>query len=85
MTDEELRRTIIDVLCAIAPDIDSAEVEPDTDFREQFELDSMDFLNFAIALHDRLGVDIPEADYPRLATLDDAVGYLSEKLAAPTA
>lgn len=85
MTDDELRQTIIDVLCTIAPDIDPAEVGPDTNLREELELDSMDFLNFAIALHERLCVDIPEADYPKLATLDGGVAYLRERLAALTA
>ena len=82
MTEDDLRQTALGILCDIAPDIDPAEVGPDTNLREELELDSMDFLNFAIALHERFGIDIPEADYPRLVTLDGCVGYLSEKLAA---
>jgi len=46
------------------------------DLRDAIDLDSMDFLNFVIALHERTGVDIPEADYPRLRTLDGAIAYL---------
>lgn len=79
MTEEELRKTVIEVLCELAPDIDPDEVGPTTNLREELELDSMDFLNFVIALHERLGVDIPEADYPKLTTLDGCVSYLAEK------
>lgn len=82
MTDEELRQMIIDVVCEVAPDIPPEEVQGDTNLREELELDSMDFLNFAIALHDRLGVDIPETDYPQLVTLNGAVGYLRGKVPA---
>ena len=42
----------------------------------------MDFLNFITALHKRLGAAIPEADYPKLFTIDDAVDYLASKLPA---
>ena len=82
MTDEELRTIAIEVLCELAPDIDPDDVEADTDLREELELDSMDFLNFVIALHERFGVDIPEADYPKLATLSGCVSYLSGKIEA---
>lgn len=80
MTDEELRELVITVVCDVAPDISPNEVQGDTNLREELELDSMDFLNFAIALHDRLGVDIPETDYPQLVTLNGAVGYLKGKI-----
>jgi acyl carrier protein len=80
MTADQVRQVIIESLTKIAPEIDPASIVPGVNFREQFDLDSMDFLNFVLALHDRLGVEIPEADYPHLFTLDDAVAYL-----APTA
>jgi acyl carrier protein len=77
MTRDELRQTIVDALKRIAPEIDPASIDPAVSFRDQLDLDSMDFLNFVLALHGRLGIDIPEADYPRLSTLDDAVAYLA--------
>ncbi len=80
MTGEQLRQVIIEALTRIAPEIAPAEIVPGVSFRDQLDLDSMDVLNFVLALHERLGVDIPEADYPRLYTLDDAVKYLAAKL-----
>jgi acyl carrier protein len=81
MTDDEIRAVVIDALTRIAPEADAATIQPGVAFREQLDLDSMDFLNFVIALHERLGVAIPEADYPRLATLDAAVAHLARALA----
>jgi acyl carrier protein len=82
MTPEDLKKTIIDALSRIAPEIDPASIETSTSFRDQLDLDSMDFLNFVLALHDRLGIDIPEADYPRLYSLDSALSYLASKVTA---
>jgi acyl carrier protein len=78
----DLKATILDALCEIAPEIDIAAVDPKVELREQFDLDSMDMLNFVIGLHERLGVDIPEADYPQLDTLDGAIRYLERHAAA---
>jgi len=79
MTPDDIQRVIIDALTRIAPEIDPGLIQPGVSFRDQLDLDSMDFLNFVLAVHDRLGVDIPEADYPRLYTLDGAVAYISAK------
>jgi len=65
----------------IAPEIDLKTVAAGADLREALDIDSMDFLNFVTAIHHRLGVDIPEIDYPKLVTLDGAVHYLEAKLA----
>jgi acyl carrier protein len=65
----------------IAPEIDLKTVDAGADLREALDIDSMDFLNFVTAIHHRLGVDIPEIDYPKLVTLDGAVHYLEAKLA----
>ena len=81
MTKDEIRTVVLRSLGEIAPEADPATIKPDVGFRDQLDLDSMDFLNFVIALHQALGVDIPEADYPRLATLDGCVEYLAQ--AAP--
>lgn len=77
MNDEEIRQLIFDVLSEIAPEADPASIGGDKDMREALDLDSMDFLNFVIALHKRSGVEIPESDYPKLFTLDGAIAYLS--------
>jgi len=82
MTKDELRATALRVLGDIAPEADLASLKPDVDLREQLDLDSMDILNFVVGLHAAFGVEIPEADYPRFATLDGGVEYLTARLAA---
>jgi acyl carrier protein len=79
---QDLRATVLETLSDVAPEIDTASVDPMVELREQFDLDSMDMLNFVIGLHERLGVDIPEADYPQLGTLEGAVRYLQRQMAA---
>lgn len=79
MTREQVRATVLRVLGEIAPEADLAALKPDAPFREQLDLDSMDLLNVAVGLHGALGVDIPEADYPKLATLDACVDYLASR------
>jgi acyl carrier protein len=76
MKEAEARALIFDVLGGIAPEADPAAVGGDEDLREALDLDSMDFMNFVVALHERTGIDIPEADYPELRTLDGAIAYL---------
>jgi acyl carrier protein len=82
MNTDEIRETVLRVLGGIAPEADPATLAPDVGFRDQLDIDSMDFLNFAIALHQELGVDIPEADYGKLDTLDHCVEYLARALDA---
>jgi len=73
------KATICEILGAIAPEADFSTVSGGEDLREALDLDSMDFLNFVIALHERTGIDIPETDYPKLRTLDGAVSYLAKQ------
>jgi len=80
MTRDELARRVLALVTEIAPDVDPAGVIAAVDFRDQFDFDSMDTLNFAIALHGDLGVDVPEAEYSRLASLDKCVEYLAAKV-----
>lgn len=80
MTEAEIRSAFLEELTRIAPDIDPATVGPDDHLQDDLEIDFMDFLNLVAALHKRLGVDIPEVDYPRIATLALAVGYLKSKI-----
>ncbi|HLK09787.1 MAG TPA: phosphopantetheine-binding protein [Candidatus Binatia bacterium] len=77
MTGTEIRATVLRLLGDVAPEADLAALRPDAPLREQLDLDSMDFLNLMIAIHEAFGVEIPEADYPRLATLDGCVEYLA--------
>ncbi len=82
MTDEELRKLVLSALASVAPELDEATLSPSENFREQLDIDSMDFLNYVIALHSALDIDIPEADFRHLATIDGAVAYLARKLPA---
>jgi acyl carrier protein len=80
VTEDEIRALIGDVLTGIAPEADLTTLAGDADLREELDLDSMDFLNLMIGLHDRGGFDIPEVDYPHFATLDGAVAYLKRSI-----
>jgi len=80
MNDLDIRKVIKEELNNIAPEVDLANVDPAADLREAIDIDSMDFLNFITAIHHRLGVEIPELDYPKLVTLDGAVAYIAAKL-----
>jgi acyl carrier protein len=78
-TLEELRTAVFSVLGEIAPEADAASIDPKANLREQLDLDSMDFLNFVVGLHKRVGVEIPESEYSRLASIDAAVAYLGTR------
>ena len=80
MNLDQIRAAVLDALGGVAPEADAAAIDPQASLREELELDSMDHLNFLIALHQALGVEIPEADYPRLQTLNEVVAYLAGKL-----
>ena len=82
MKPEELKSQVLEILTTIAPELEPGELRGDKPLRSQVDLDSMDWLNFLVALHEQLKVDIPEADYGKLATLDDLLAYLKERLPA---
>jgi acyl carrier protein len=77
MTKDELRQIVLHVLGQIAPEADMSQIKPNLRIRDQLDIDSMDLLNFVVGLHKELRVEIPEADYPRLATLNGCVDYLA--------
>ncbi|MGE8451855.1 MAG: acyl carrier protein [Pseudomonadales bacterium] len=77
MKDADIRVAAVATLQSIAPEVETDKLRPDRPLRKQVDLDSMDWLNFLIGLHEKLGVDIPEADYARLVTLDDVVAYIA--------
>ena len=83
MSDIDVKKVIQEELNNIAPEADLATLDPKADLREALDVDSMDFLNFITAIHQRLGLDIPELDYPKLVTLNGALAYLTQHLAAP--
>lgn len=76
---EALARLVLETLGRIAPDLDPAALDPDAAFRDQFEIDSVDFLNFVLALERALGRRIPEGDWPRLSSLNGCLAYLDRR------
>ena len=82
MTRAEVQQTVVEALTSVAPEIDAAMLKPETPLRDQTDLDSMDFLRFIIELHARVGVDVPETDYAKLASLAAATDYLVMRLGA---
>ncbi len=80
MNEQEIRAAVVAALTEVAPEVEDEAIAPGTPFDEQFEIDSMDFLNYLTAIKERLGVDVPESDYERVRTLDDATAYLGERL-----
>lgn len=81
MNELQIRSGVVEAIKAIAPEVEEGELAADRSLREQVDLDSMDWLNVLVGLHERFGVDIPEADYAKLTTLNAIVGYLSGKMA----
>jgi acyl carrier protein len=80
---EQIRTEVLAIVKRLAPEIDPAKIIPDKPLRTQIDLDSMDWLNVLAAIHEKLGVNIPESDYGKVVTLDGIVAYLAEKI--PTA
>jgi len=79
MTKDQIRETVLRVLGQIAPEADLSQMKSDLRIRDQLDIDSMDLLNWVIGLHKELNVDIPEADYPKLATLGGCIDYLAAR------
>jgi acyl carrier protein len=75
-----LTRTVLTLLCAVAPEVDPQALLPAQPLRQQVDLDSMDWLNFLISLHARFGVEIAETDYAQLVCLNDVLDYLQARL-----
>lgn len=80
MNVDEIRALAIATLKAIAPEVETEELRGDRPLRKQVDLDSMDWLNFLLGLNRKFGVEIPEADYLKLVTLDDVVAYLAARV-----
>jgi acyl carrier protein len=79
-SDAELRRVLVAALRRVAPEADVDSLAPEAELREELEIDSIDVLNLAIALHEATGVEIPETDYAELGSLASGVAYLRRRL-----
>jgi len=82
MTKDECKQLVLDIIADIAPDEDLTNVKPDVRLRDQLQLDSMDFLDIVMELRKRHGIEVPEAEYIKLASLDSSAEYLTPKLNA---
>lgn len=85
MTKEECQQIVLDIIGEIAPDEELSNVKPDVRLRDQLDLDSMDFLDIVMELRKKHGIEVPEADYPELASLDSCAAYLTPKFNAVNA
>ena len=85
MTKDACKQIVLDIIADIAPDEDLTNVKPDVRLRDQLQLDSMDFLDIVMELRKRHGIEVPEADYCQLASLDSSAEYLTPKCNARSA
>ncbi|HTJ79889.1 MAG TPA: acyl carrier protein [Rariglobus sp.] len=82
MTKDETKKVVLEIIADIAPDEDISNLKGDIRLRDQMQLDSMDFLDIVMELRKRHNIEVPEADYMQLATLDSCADYLTPKFAA---
>ena len=79
MTPEQVKQIVIDIINEIAPDEDTSNLKSEVNLRDQMDLDSMDFLDIVMELRKQHGIEVPEEDYPKLASLDSCAAYLTPK------
>ena len=79
MTAEQVKQIVINIINEIAPDEDTSNLKSEINLREQMDLDSMDFLDIVMELRKQHGIEVPEEDYPQLASLDSCAAYLRPK------
>ncbi|MDP1578952.1 MAG: phosphopantetheine-binding protein [Candidatus Didemnitutus sp.] len=82
MTKDDCKKLVIDIISDIAPDEDLSNIKPEVRLRDQLQLDSMDFLDIVMELRKRHGIEVPEADYMQLASLQSCADYLTPKFLA---
>jgi len=80
MTNEAIKRAIIDQILEIAPDIEEGDIIPDKNIQRSLEIDSFDFLKILTALNEVFGVEVPESDYAKVDTLEHMSEYFSERI-----
>ena len=82
MTESELRELVVMRLLDVAPEASASDIDPTMPIQEQLDIDSMDFLDFLVAVAEDTGVEVPERDYAEVATVDGCVRYVAERAAA---
>jgi acyl carrier protein len=82
MTEDQVKQIVIDIINEIAPDEDTTDLKSEVNLRDQMDLDSMDFLDIVMELRKQHGIEVPEEDYPKLASLDSCAEYLTPKFNA---
>jgi acyl carrier protein len=82
VNETEIRAAVLNALYSVAPEAEGEPLDQSASFRDQLDIDSMDFLNFLVALQAAVGVEVPESDYAEVGTLDDCVTYLIRHLPA---
>ena len=80
MTNDEVKKVVLDIIEDVAPDEDISTLVAEESLRDQLDLDSMDFLDIVMELRKRHKVEVPSEDYPQLATLASCVSYLTPKM-----
>ncbi len=85
MIEQQVKQLVLDIIAAVAPDSDLADVRDDAPLRDQLDLDSMDFLDIVMELRKRHKIDVPKEEYTQLASLASCVSYLAPKLQAVAA
>ena len=78
-SESEIRAVVLELLAHVAPESDPSTLDPNASIQDQLDIDSIDFLNFIMSVHERTGIDIPERDYTKVATVNDCVRYLAGK------
>ena len=79
MRSDEVALRILEIISEVVEDVDCSNIDPDISLREQLGLDSVDFLDFVMALQRRYGIEVPEEDYRELTTLNSCMSYLAPK------
>lgn len=82
MTKDDVKQIVLDIIAEIAPDEDLSDIQSEVRLRDQLDLDSMDFLDIVMELRKQHGIEVPEDDYPQLASLDSCADYLLPKFEA---
>jgi acyl carrier protein len=80
MTRDEIRTILLKCLSEVAPEIANRDIEDDADLRDELDLDSMDILRWVQGIHKALSVEIPEEDYGKIASLEDAIAYVASRI-----
>jgi acyl carrier protein len=80
MNEQEIKKTIFQLLKQIAPDTEPSKLLPDENIREALDIDSFDTLQFLVSLNEKLGIEIPEEDYGKITTLETLVNYILDKM-----